>query len=171
MSALRLATLCTRVRPAAFLHLHPAVPATPLPCTSVQHRAIVPALSRAMSNKPPKKPSKLVGADITKALGTLRGWTKVSAVRTLLRDKGDESINPDKMRYLFFFFHQLLERDCIVKKFEFEDFNECWGVMCRVALLAEKVSHSKLLGEDAAGNYPRWLTCFGRMLSCSDHSS
>ncbi len=32
-------------------------------------------------------------------------------------------------------------RDAIARKFEFEDFNEAFGFMARVALLAEKMNH------------------------------
>jgi len=35
----------------------------------------------------------------------------------------------------------MMNRECIQKKFEFADFNEAWGIMSRVALLAEKVSY------------------------------
>jgi len=66
--------------------------------------------SRAFSSKPPKKATKLVGAELTQAISGLQGWEKLTG------------------------------KDTLVKKYEFADFNECWGVMSRVALLAEKVA-------------------------------
>lgn len=36
---------------------------------------------------------------------------------------------------------QALDRDAIRRDFKFADFNEAWGFMTRVALLAEKLDH------------------------------
>jgi len=36
---------------------------------------------------------------------------------------------------------QASDRDAIRREFKFADFNEAWGFMCRVALLAEKQDH------------------------------
>jgi 4a-hydroxytetrahydrobiopterin dehydratase len=36
---------------------------------------------------------------------------------------------------------QVADRDAIRREFKFADFNEAWGFMCRVALLAEKQDH------------------------------
>jgi len=37
--------------------------------------------------------------------------------------------------------HEVRGRDAIARKFEFRDFNEAFGFMSRVALLAEKMDH------------------------------
>jgi len=34
-----------------------------------------------------------------------------------------------------------LDRDALRRDFKFADFNEAWGFMCRVALMAEKLDH------------------------------
>lgn len=44
------------------------------------------------------------------------------------------------------------ESKCIKKKFEFKDFNEAFGFMTRVALLADKVDH-----------HPEWFNCYNRV--------
>lgn len=33
------------------------------------------------------------------------------------------------------------DENCLVAEFDFKDFNEAWGFMCRCALLAEKHDH------------------------------
>ena len=55
--------------------------------------------------------SKLTGEARSKALAELKDWHEVSG------------------------------RDAIAKKFVFKDFNEAFGFMARVALLAEKMDH------------------------------
>ena len=48
---------------------------------------------------------------------------------------------------------QMVEgRDAISKSFSFADFNEAWGFMCRVALLAEKQDH-----------HPEWSNVWNRV--------
>jgi len=37
--------------------------------------------------------------------------------------------------------HEVANRDAITKKFVFKDFNEAFGFMARVALVAEKLDH------------------------------
>ena len=59
---------------------------------------------------------KLAGKARKTALATIQGWT------------------------------ELMERDAIFKKFVFRDFNEAFGFMTRVALIAEKRDH-----------HPEWL--------------
>lgn len=54
---------------------------------------------------------KLKGAALAKALGELKGWTKVRG------------------------------RDAIEKTYTFKDFNEAFGWMARMALAAEKADH------------------------------
>lgn len=54
---------------------------------------------------------KLTGAARQKALGSLKGWKKVS------------------------------RRDAIVKAYKFADFNEAFGFMSRVALKADQMDH------------------------------
>lgn len=44
---------------------------------------------------------------------------------------------------------ELMERDAIFKKFVFRDFNEAFGFMVRVALVAEKLDH-----------HPEWLNVY-----------
>ena len=43
-------------------------------------------------------------------------------------------------------------RDVIARKFEFRDFNEAFGFMTRVALLAEKMDH-----------HPEWFNVYNRV--------
>lgn len=109
-------------------------------------------LRRCMGHKPPKHSSKITGHELTKALGTIDGWTKVrredgqmalpmrhrAQPPQRISDSLRQPSDPLSLSSLLFRV-QLLERDCIVKKYEFADFNECWAVMSRVALLAEKV--------------------------------
>lgn len=56
-------------------------------------------------------PQKLTGASRSDALKSLAGWSEVSG------------------------------RDAITRKFGFTDFNEAFGFMTRVALIAEKMDH------------------------------
>ena len=44
------------------------------------------------------------------------------------------------------------ERDAIVRRFSFKDFNEAFGFMARVALLAEKADH-----------HPEWSNVWNRV--------
>jgi 4a-hydroxytetrahydrobiopterin dehydratase len=45
--------------------------------------------------------------------------------------------------------HDVKGRDAISRKFEFKDFNEAFGFMSRVALLAEKMDH-----------HPEWFNVY-----------
>jgi 4a-hydroxytetrahydrobiopterin dehydratase len=45
--------------------------------------------------------------------------------------------------------HDVKGRDAIARKFEFKDFNEAFGFMSRVALLAEKMDH-----------HPEWFNVY-----------
>ncbi|ABS63008.1 transcriptional coactivator/pterin dehydratase [Parvibaculum lavamentivorans DS-1] len=65
---------------------------------------------------------KLTGKAREKALAGLKGWSKV---------KG---------------------RDAIEKTFKFKDFNEAFGFMTRVALVAEKMDH-----------HPEWANVYNRL--------
>lgn len=48
---------------------------------------------------------------------------------------------------------QMVEgKDAIVRSFHFTDFNEAWGFMNRVALLAEKADH-----------HPEWFNVYNRV--------
>ena len=40
----------------------------------------------------------------------------------------------------------------IEKSFKFKDFNQCWGFMSRIALLAEKMNH-----------HPEWFNVYNRV--------
>ena len=44
------------------------------------------------------------------------------------------------------------ERDAIVRRFQFRDFNEAFGFMTRVALLADKADH-----------HPEWSNVYNRV--------
>lgn len=66
--------------------------------------------------------SKLTGKEREKALEKLKGWSKV---------KG---------------------RDAIGKTFRFKDFNEAFGFMSRVAMMAEKMDH-----------HPEWANVYNRV--------
>lgn len=81
-----------------------------------------PRLSRSFSSEPPKKPTKLSGAELDRAVSSLQGWTHDPAAAA------------------------------IRKSFSFPDFNTCWGVMSRVALLAEKMNH-----------HPKWTNVYGSL--------
>jgi 4a-hydroxytetrahydrobiopterin dehydratase len=65
---------------------------------------------------------RLVGAARHEALKELHGWAEVA------------------------------DRDAIRKTFHFGDFNEAWGFMCRVALIAEKMDH-----------HPEWFNVYNRV--------
>jgi 4a-hydroxytetrahydrobiopterin dehydratase len=65
---------------------------------------------------------KLTGSARAAALGKLEGWSEVQG------------------------------RDAIRKKFTFKDFNEAFGFMARVALVAEKLDH-----------HPEWFNVYNRV--------
>ncbi|MBI2233624.1 MAG: 4a-hydroxytetrahydrobiopterin dehydratase [Micavibrio aeruginosavorus] len=46
----------------------------------------------------------------------------------------------------------LSDREAIAKTFSFKDFNEAWGFMSRVAVLAEKMNH-----------HPEWFNVWNRV--------
>lgn len=48
--------------------------------------------------------------------------------------------------------NEVADRDAIVKTYHFVDFNEAFGFMSRVALLAEKLDH-----------HPEWLNVYNRV--------
>lgn len=48
--------------------------------------------------------------------------------------------------------HAVAGRDALHKSFKFKDFNEAWGFMNRVALLAEKMDH-----------HPEWSNVYNRV--------
>jgi 4a-hydroxytetrahydrobiopterin dehydratase len=64
-------------------------------------------------------PKKLAAGERKIALGKLKGWREVK------------------------------NRDAITKKFVFKDFNEAFGFMARVALVAEKLNH-----------HPEWFNVY-----------
>jgi 4a-hydroxytetrahydrobiopterin dehydratase len=52
-------------------------------------------------------------------------------------------------------------RSALTKKFQFADFNEAWGFMCRVALVAEKQDH-----------HPEWFNVWNRVeITLSTHDA
>ena len=52
-------------------------------------------------------------------------------------------------------------RDAITKKFEFENFNEAFGFMTRVALLADKMDH-----------HPEWFNVYNKLdVTLSTHDA
>ena len=52
-------------------------------------------------------------------------------------------------------------RDAINREFRFKDFNEAWGFMTRVALLAEKLDH-----------HPEWSNTYNRVeITLSTHDA
>jgi len=65
---------------------------------------------------------KLSDKDVDKALESLDGWAKA------------------------------VDRPAIWKNFRFKDFNEAWGFMTRVALLAEKMDH-----------HPEWFNVYNKV--------
>jgi 4a-hydroxytetrahydrobiopterin dehydratase len=75
--------------------------------------------------------AKLSDQEIATALGKLPGWSRADG------------------------------RSAIVKKFQFADFNEAWGFMCRVALAAEKQDH-----------HPEWFNVWNRVeITLSTHDA
>jgi 4a-hydroxytetrahydrobiopterin dehydratase len=55
----------------------------------------------------------------------------------------------------------LAGRDAIARSFRFADFNEAWGFMCRVALLAEQQDH-----------HPEWSNVWNRVdITLSTHDA
>ena len=76
-------------------------------------------------------PQKLAGDARTAALASLPGWT------------------------------ELMERDAVFRKFVFRDFNEAFGFMTRVALIAEKLDH-----------HPEWLNVYNTVeVTLSTHDA
>jgi len=75
--------------------------------------------------------AKLSDQEIVTALTKLPGWRRVDA------------------------------RSAITKDFQFADFNEAWGFMCRVALAAEKLDH-----------HPEWTNVWNRVeITLSTHEA
>jgi 4a-hydroxytetrahydrobiopterin dehydratase len=75
--------------------------------------------------------AKLTEAEIAAALARLPGWTRLDG------------------------------RSAIAKKFQFADFNEAWGFMSRVALLAESQNH-----------HPEWSNVWNRVeITLSTHDA
>jgi 4a-hydroxytetrahydrobiopterin dehydratase len=57
--------------------------------------------------------------------------------------------------------HELRDRDAITRKFEFRNFNEAFGFMTRVALLAEKMDH-----------HPEWSNVYSKVeVTLSTHDA
>jgi 4a-hydroxytetrahydrobiopterin dehydratase len=74
---------------------------------------------------------RLTEAEIAAALAKLPGWARVDG------------------------------RSAIVKKYQFADFNEAWGFMSRVALLAESQNH-----------HPEWSNVWNRVeITLSTHDA
>lgn len=74
---------------------------------------------------------KLTGAARAEALGELKGWTEVDG------------------------------RDAIEKTFSFKTFNQAFGFMTRVALVAEKMDH-----------HPEWFNVYNRVeVTLSTHDA
>jgi 4a-hydroxytetrahydrobiopterin dehydratase len=74
---------------------------------------------------------KLTDTEIAAALARLPGWARVDG------------------------------RSAIAKKFQFTDFNEAWGFMSRVALLAESHNH-----------HPEWFNVWSRVeITLSTHDA
>jgi len=74
---------------------------------------------------------KLTEAERAQALADLQGWTEVEG------------------------------RDALTKTFRFKDFNEAFGFMGRVALLAEKMNH-----------HPEWFNVYNRVdVTMSTHDA
>jgi 4a-hydroxytetrahydrobiopterin dehydratase len=52
-------------------------------------------------------------------------------------------------------------RDAIKKSFRFKDFNDAWGFMSRIALLAEKMNH-----------HPEWFNVYNKVeITLSTHDA
>jgi 4a-hydroxytetrahydrobiopterin dehydratase len=74
---------------------------------------------------------KLTGSARQTALGKLQGWSELTG------------------------------RDAIQKKFTFKDFNEAFGFMARVALIAEKLDH-----------HPEWFNVYNKVeVTLSSHDA
>jgi 4a-hydroxytetrahydrobiopterin dehydratase len=74
---------------------------------------------------------KLTGAARVVALKELKGWAEVTG------------------------------RDAIKKSFQFKDFNQAWGFMSKVALLAEKMDH-----------HPEWFNVYNKVeITLSTHDA
>ena len=74
---------------------------------------------------------KLTGSARQTALGRLQGWSELTG------------------------------RDAIQKKFTFKDFNEAFGFMARVALIAEKLDH-----------HPEWFNVYNKVeVTLSSHDA
>jgi 4a-hydroxytetrahydrobiopterin dehydratase len=74
---------------------------------------------------------KLTGSARQTALGKLQGWSELTG------------------------------RDAIQKKFAFKDFNEAFGFMARVALIAEKLDH-----------HPEWFNVYNKVeVTLSSHDA
>jgi 4a-hydroxytetrahydrobiopterin dehydratase len=74
-------------------------------------------------------PTKASAEEIARNLATLTGWTRVEG------------------------------RPAIHKKFVWADFNQAWGFMCRVALVAEQMNH-----------HPEWSNVWNRVeITLSTH--
>jgi 4a-hydroxytetrahydrobiopterin dehydratase len=77
------------------------------------------------------KPTLLTGKEREKSRSSLNGWSDVEG------------------------------RDAITKAFKFKDFNEAWGFMARVALIAEKMDH-----------HPEWSNVYNKIdVTLSTHSA
>ena len=75
--------------------------------------------------------TKLSGAERGEAIGKLAGWSEVDG------------------------------RDAIAKSFKFKDFNEAFGFMSRVALVAEKMDH-----------HPEWFNVYNKVdVTLSTHDA
>ena len=65
---------------------------------------------------------RLTDQEVENALATLKNWVRAS------------------------------DRHALVKSFKFKNFNEAWGFMSRIALLAEKMDH-----------HPEWFNVYNRV--------
>ena len=75
--------------------------------------------------------TKATDAEITTSLAALPGWTKAGA------------------------------RSAITRSFKWEDFNEAWGFMTRVALIAEQMNH-----------HPEWTNVWNKVdITLSTHDA
>ena len=56
---------------------------------------------------------------------------------------------------------QLSERSAIYRQYQFQNFNQAWGFMCRVALVAEQLNH-----------HPEWFNVYNRVeVTLSTHDA
>lgn len=77
------------------------------------------------------RPKRLEGSDRAHALAGLSGW------------------------------HPVEDRDAIAKTFKFADFNEAFGFMSRVAMMAERMDH-----------HPEWFNVYSRVeVTLSTHDA